>query len=303
MQKMRNENFKKRLRAFSQKILSSKLAILSALLIFIALVCALFPGWLAPKDPYEQDLSRRLKPPVGFEGSAPGYYLGTDQLGRDILSRIILGARISLLISGVAVAVAASLGVAAGLLAGYYGRKTDLLIMRLIDIQLAFPVILMALAIVAAVGPSLFNLIVVMGISGWPRFARIVRASVLSVKEEGYVDAAHSIGASTYRVMIHHILLNCLSPLIVFATFELARMILLEATLSFLGLGVQPPTPTWGGMINEGKQYIYMSWAVSVIPGVVIALIILSFNMLGDELRDALDPHTERQVMRGFPTT
>jgi ABC-type dipeptide/oligopeptide/nickel transport system permease subunit len=295
VQNKRNDKNKSNLQRIVARIFSGNVARLSALVILVALVCALFSGWIAPKDPYEQELSRRLKPPVGFEGSIPGYYLGTDQLGRDILSRIILGARISLLISGVAVTVAALLGVAAGLLAGYYGGKVDLFIMRLVDIQLAFPVVLMVLAIVAVVGPSLFNLTVVMGISGWPRFARIARASVLSVKVEGYVDAAHSIGASTYRVMIHHILLNCFSPLIVFATFELARMILLEATLSYLGLGVQPPTPTWGGMINDGKQYIYMSWAVSVIPGIAIALIILSFNMLGDELSDALDPQVAEE--------
>lgn len=295
MQNKRNGKNRSNIQRVLRKIFSRNVARLSALVIFVALLCALFPGWIAPKNPYEQELSRRLKPPVGFKGSVPGYYLGTDQLGRDILSRIILGARISLLISGVAVTVAAVMGIAAGLLSGYYGGKIDLFIMRLIDIQLAFPVVLMVLAVVAVLGPSLFNLTVVMGISGWPRFARIARASVLSVKEEDYIDAIHSIGASTYRVMIHHILLNCLSPLIVFATFEIARMILLEATLSYLGLGVQPPTPTWGGMINDGKQYVYMSWAVSVIPGIAIALIILSFNMLGDELRDALDPQVAEQ--------
>jgi peptide/nickel transport system permease protein len=188
------------------------------------------------------------------------------------------------------VVVSGLLGVIMGLVAGYYGGKWDLIIMRLIDMQLAFPVVLLVIAIVAVVGPSLTNLIIIMGISGWPRFARIARGSVLSIKEMEYVDAAHSIGANIPRIMMYHILPNMLSPLIVYATFELARMILLEATLSFLGLGVQPPTPTWGGMINDGKQYIYLSWSVSVIPGIAIVLIILSFNMLGDELRDALDP-------------
>jgi peptide/nickel transport system permease protein len=286
----RNSKEKSQLRRVVRRLLRKNVSRLAILIILTATLCALFPGWIMPKDPYDQNLSRRLRLPIGFQRSLPGYYLGTDQLGRDILSRIILGARISLVLSVVAVIVSSVIGIAAGLFAGYYGGKTDLLVMRLIDIQLAFPVILLVIAIVAVVGPSLVNLIVVMGISGWARYARIARGSVLSVKATEYVDAAHSIGAGTFRIMTHHILLNILSPLIVVATFELARMILLEATLSFLGLGVQPPTPTWGGMINDGKQYIYISWAVSVIPGIAIVLIILAFNMLGDELRDALDP-------------
>jgi peptide/nickel transport system permease protein len=286
----RGSKEKSQYRRVVRRLLRKNVSRLAILIILTATICALFPRLIMPKDPYEQNLSRRLRLPVGFQQSLPGYYLGTDQLGRDILSRIILGARISLVLSVVAVFVSSIIGIAAGLFAGYYGGKTDLLVMRLIDIQLAFPVILLVIAIVAVVGPSLINLIVVMGISGWARYARIARGSVLSVKATEYVDAAHSIGAGTFRIMTHHILLNILSPLIVVATFELARMILLEATLSFLGLGVQPPTPTWGGMINDGKQYIYISWAVSVIPGIAIVLIILAFNMLGDELRDALDP-------------
>jgi peptide/nickel transport system permease protein len=285
-----NTGRKSRFQTVLLQLFSKNVARVSAFFIVLAIVCALFPGLVAPKDPYEQDISKRLKMPVFFERSEAGYYLGTDQLGRDILSRLIYGARISLLICCAAVVVSGLLGVIMGLVAGYYGGKWDLIIMRLIDMQLAFPVVLLVIAIVAVVGPSLTNLIIIMGISGWPRFARIARGSVLSIKEMEYVDAAHSIGANIPRIMMYHILPNMLSPLIVYATFELARMILLEATLSFLGLGVQPPTPTWGGMINDGKQYIYLSWSVSVIPGIAIVLIILSFNMLGDELRDALDP-------------
>ena len=275
-----------------QRLTRRNVARLSLFILLVTVVCALFPNLIAPKDPYEQDLSRRLMLPTGFERSIPGFYLGTDQLGRDILSRLILGARITLIITVTAVFVSALIGISAGLLSGYFGGKIDLIINRIIDIQLAFPIILLVIAVVAVVGPSLLNLVIIMGISGWPRFARITRASVLSVKEMEYVDAARSMGASTFRIITHHILLNILSPLIVYATFDLARIILMEAVLSFLGLGVQPPTPTWGGMINDGKQYIYLSWAVSVIPGIVIVLITLAFNMLGDELRDALDPHT-----------
>jgi len=273
-----------------RKLLRRKVAQGSLLIVSVALIFALLPGWFSPMDPFHQNISQRLAPPYGFKGNLTGQYLGTDQLGRDILSRIIYGARISLLVTFLAVLVSGLLGVTAGLLAGYHGGKLDLLIMRLIDIQLAFPLILLVIGIVAVVGPSLTNIIVVMGISAWPRYARIVRGSVLSVKEMEFIKAARSIGARPSRIMICHILPNVLSPLVVLSTFEIARMILLEATLSFLGLGVQPPNPTWGGMVNEGKHYIYMSWAVSTLPGLIIALVVCAFNMLGDEIRDAIDP-------------
>ena len=182
------------------------------------------------------------------------------------------------------------LGTVVGLYAGYRGGWADLILMRLIDMQLAFPVILLVIAVVALLGPSLVTLVAIIGLSGWPRFARVARGSVLSAKEMDYVDAARAVGAGRWRIMVLHILPNILSALIVYASFELARMVLLEATLSFLGLGVQPPTPTWGGMINDGRQYIFQSWGVSFFPGLAILMLILIFNMLGDDLRDALDP-------------
>ena len=187
-------------------------------------------------------------------------------------------------------------GVAAGLVAGYNGGMTDAIILRLIDMQLAFPLILLVIAVVAVVGPSLGNLIIIMGLSGWPRFARIVRGSVLAVRGLEFVEAARSIGASRMRIMLRHILPNVLSAIIVYASFELARMILLESTLSFLGLGVQPPAPTWGSMISDGRKYIAQSWSVSLAPGVAIAAVILAFNILGDELRDALDPQLDDRL-------
>jgi peptide/nickel transport system permease protein len=256
----------------------------------VLLVCALVPAVVAPHDPYAQSLMLRLRPPSFMERGVAGYFLGTDQLGRDTLSRIVYGARTTLVISVLAVAVSAFLGVWAGLLAGYFGGRVDAVILRLIDMQLAFPVVLLVIAMVAAVGPSMVNLIVLMGLSGWPRFARIVRGSVLSVRSLEYIDAARAIGAGRTRIMLRHILPNILSAIVVYASFELARMILLEATLSFLGLGVQPPTATWGGMINDGKSYLSISWAASLFPGIAIALAILAVNLLGDELRDALDP-------------
>lgn len=254
------------------------------------LLCALLPNVIAPHDPYAQSLIDRLKPPSFFEGGVPEHLLGTDHLGRDTLSRIVYGARITLVVSVLAVAVSMCVGVAAGLAAGFYGGRTDAVILRLIDMQLAFPVILLVIAVVAVVGPSLTNLIVIMGLSGWPRFARIVRGAVLSVRGLEYIEAARAIGAGQLRIMTRHILPNIVSAIIVYASFELARMILLEATLSFLGLGIQPPTPTWGGMINDGKPYIAIAWWVSLFPGLAIAAIILAFNIFGDELRDALDP-------------
>lgn len=265
-------------------------AVFGIVIIALFVVFALVPELIAPHDPQAQALIRRLKPPSFMDRGIEGYFLGTDQLGRDTLSRIIYGSRVTLVVSLFAVAVSAFIGIWAGLAAGFFGGRTDAVILRLIDMQLAFPVVLLVIAIVAVVGPSLTNLVVLMGLSAWPRFARIVRGSVLSVRGLEYVEAARSIGASKLRVMLRHILPNILSAIIVYASFELARMILLEATLSFLGLGVQPPTPTWGGMINDGKNYLSISWAVSLFPGIAIALIILAFNLLGDELRDALDP-------------
>ena len=278
------------LRLVLGRLFRKKVTVLSIGIIVLAVLCALFPGLAAPHDPYAQELILRLKPPSFLEGGLEGHWLGTDHLGRDMLSRIIYGARITLLVSLLAVILSGFVGVAAGVMAGYYGGRVDGVVLRLIDMQLAFPVILLVIAVVAAVGPSLTNLIIVMGLSGWPRFARIVRGAVLSVRGLEYVEAARAIGASQARIMLHHILPNVLSAILVYASFELARMILLEATLSFLGLGVQPPTPTWGGMISDGKKYISLSWAVSFFPGVAIATIILAFNILGDELRDALDP-------------
>jgi len=254
----------------------------------VAFAFALAPGLFAG-DPQGQDLALRLKPPA-FLGGPEGHPLGTDHLGRDLWARIVEGTRVTLGLCGLAVLVAAIVGIAVGLVAGFLGGWTDAVIQRLIDVQLAFPLILLVIAVVAVLGPSLVNLVLIMGLSGWPRFARIVRGNVLAVRELDFVVAARAVGATPLRVMLRHVLPNVMSAIIVYASFELARMILLEATLSFLGLGVQPPTPTWGGMINDGRKYIAISWSVSLFPGIAIALLILACNLLGDALRDALDP-------------
>lgn len=265
-------------------------AIVSLGVLSLAILCALVPDWVVATDPYAQSLATRLRPPSWLPRGDEAHFLGTDHLGRDILARIVHGARITLLVSLLAVAGALVVGVAAGLVAGSFGGRVDAVIMRLTDIQLAFPVILLVIVMVAMVGPSLVNVVIILALSGWPRFARIVRGSVLTVRELEFVQAAVTIGASRWRIMARHLLPNVSSAVIVYASFEVARMILLEATLSFLGLGVQPPTPTWGGMINDGRQYLHLAWNVSVFPGIAIALVILAVNIFGDDLRDALDP-------------
>jgi peptide/nickel transport system permease protein len=278
------------MRLVLNRLFSKKAVLPCVAFLLITLACALVPNLIAPHDPFAQELISRLKAPSFIAGGADGHWLGTDHLGRDTLSRIIYGARVTLIVSVLAVGVSMLAGVAAGLAAGFYGGRTDAVILRLIDMQLAFPVILLVIAVVAVVGPSLTNLIIIMGLSGWPRFARIVRGAVLSVRGLEYVEAARAIGAGQLRTMTHHILPNILSAIIVYASFELARMILLEATLSFLGLGVQPPTPTWGGMISEGRTVIYHAWWVLVFPLITLFLTVLAFSQFGEGLKERFDP-------------
>jgi len=259
-------------------------------LLLAIVVCALLAPWISPHNPTVPRLTARFSPPDISLVQMGTYPLGTDQLGRDILSRIIYGTRVTLAISLAAVIIACVIGTVLGLIAGYAGGWVDALVLRAIDAQLSFPVILLVIAVTAAVGASVPVLIVLMGVSAWPQIARIVRADVISIRELEYVEAARAIGASPMRIILKHIAPNVLSALIVVATYELSRMILIEATLSFLGLGVQPPTPTWGGMISEGQKYVQTAWASSVFPGAAITFTILAINMLGDALRDALDP-------------
>jgi peptide/nickel transport system permease protein len=253
-------------------------------LVVVALVSILAPV-LAPRDPIETNLSQRLVP-IG----TPGYSLGADDLGRDILSRLIWGGRISLLVGFSAVMVAMTLGVIIGLLAGYFGRWVDSLVMRLIDILLAFPAILLAITIVASLGPGLRNAMLAVAIVGIPYYARIVRGNVLSLREQEFVQAARVIGAPHARIILRHILPNTLAPLIVAATLDVGWMIMAAAGLSFLGLGAQPPTAEWGVMLSTGRQFIRNAPHLSILPGSAIFLVVLALNFLGDGLRDALDP-------------
>ena len=245
---------------------------------------------IAPHDPFAQNLDGRLAPPT-WAGGARAHLLGTDQLGRDELSRLIFGARISLLVGITAVFVAGVTGVMVGVVAGFNGGLTDEVLMRFTDLMLALPFTLLIIAVVAVFGPSLVNVIIILGLTGWVPYARVVRAEVLSIREREFVAAARAVGASRLRVMLQHILPNTIASAIVIASVELANMILLESSLSFLGLGVQPPTPSWGNMLGETRNYLMSDWWLATFPGIAIAITAVSINLVGDWLRDVLDPH------------
>ncbi|HET6365792.1 MAG TPA: ABC transporter permease [Pseudomonadales bacterium] len=251
---------------------------------------ALAAPQIAPWDPGRQMLVKRLRPPMWQERGLREHPLGTDHLGRDILSRILHGGRISLGVGLSAVTLSGLIGVTLGLLAGFHGGRTDAFIMRVVDVFLAIPYILLAMGVVFALGPSLLNVILVMAVTRWVQFARIVRADVLSIREREFVSGARARGNRSLRLLLRHVLPNALTPIIVVATLELAFMIIYESALSFLGLGVQPPTPTWGWMLADGRNYVATAWWLATFPGLAIMLTVLAVNLLGDWLRDTLDP-------------
>jgi peptide/nickel transport system permease protein len=255
----------------------------------LAVVATIAP-WLAPHNPERGSLRARLAAPTLEAADGKAHPLGTDHLGRDVLSRMIFGTRVSLIVGFAAVAVGGLVGGVLGLLAGFRGGWVDEVIMTVADAQLAFPFILLAIGIIAVLGPSFPNLIIVVGLSGWVTYARVLRSQVLSLRRREFVDAILGLGGSVPRILLRHILPNVASTLMVIATLELARAIVLEATLSFLGLGIQPPTPSWGGMIHEGREYLDTAWWISVCPGVILMLTSLVVSRTGDWLRDVLDP-------------
>ena len=267
---------------------------LAALFLGAMLVAALFAGWVAPYPASEQDITRRLQPP-----GMGAHLLGTDEVGRDVLSRLIYGARVSLLVGVVAVALSCPLGVLVGVVAGYAGRRTDDVLMRLTEIQLAIPTILLAIAVVAVLGPGIRNVILTLSVTGWTLYARLTRGETLSVSGRDFVQAARATGAADLRIMARHVLPNVLSPVIVVAVFAVANMIVLEATLSFLGLGVEPDVVTWGRMLNGGRLYLSTAWWITAFPGLAIFLTVLAVNLLGDYLRDWLDPRLRNTVRGG----
>jgi len=261
-------------------------------ILLVILVAAVTGPTIAPKDPNRQNIINRLQPPmVEDRNGVVQHYLGTDALGRDVLSRLIYGARVSLLVGLTAVLIGGALGVVLGMIAGYVGGRVDAIIMRLADIQLAFPFILLAIMFLVVLGSGVLNLVLILGIGQWVTYARIARAQTMSQREKEYVEAALALGARNASVLFKTILPNILAPLIVIASFNVASVILSEAALSFLGLGVPPTVPTWGGMLAESRdQLLAGRWWLAVFPGVAIMLTVLSFNILGDWLRDFLDP-------------
>lgn len=285
-----------RRRRAAHAFLRDRMAVAGTVLLSVIVIGALWPvAWL-PQPPAWSDLDVRLVPPSFVAGGSVRYPLGTDNLGRDILSRMMYGGRFSLFVALAAVALAAVLGISAGLLAGYRSGMFDVAVMRLVDVQLAFPLLLLVIAIIAILGTSLPVLIVVLGIPAWAHYARIVRGSTLSVAAAQYVEAARALGCDEWRLIVRHLLPNLATPIVILTTFEIARLLLLESAVSFLGLGIQPPTPSWGTMIADGRNHIYEGWWVSTMPGLAIFLAVLAFNFIGDGLRDVLDPrlHSRR---------
>jgi peptide/nickel transport system permease protein len=276
----------------------SFLVVCSWLILLGLFVTAIFAPQVAPHNPTRERLIDRLLPPVLAKEGEWQYVLGTDHLGRDLLSRIFFGSRVSLMVGFAAVIVGGMLGIALGVAAGFLGGYIDEAIMALADMQLALPTILLAIAVIAALGPSLANLVIVIGISGWVTYARVARGQVLSLREKEFVEAIRAQGGNRFRIIWRHILPNILSPLIVVATLDLARTIILESTLSFLGLGIQPPTPSWGGMLSDGREYLLSAWWIATFPGVALMLTALSFNRLGDWVRDLTDPRLRRTELR-----
>jgi len=273
---------------FWRRFRRNRVALASLIFLVILVLVALLAPWLAPYDPYLGDM------PNALQGPSQEHWLGTDELGRDILSRIIYGARISLRVGFLAVAIAKTAGVILGSLAGYYGRWVDNLIMRFMDIMLAFPSLLLAIAFMVVLGKGVENAIIAIAIVSVPEYARIVRGSVLSVKENTYIEAARAIGNSDLRIIFRHILPNVLAPIIVRGTLGISTAILDTAALGFLGLGVQPPYAEWGSMLGAGRSYLFNAPHLVTFPGIAITLTVMAFNLLGDGLRDALDPRLRR---------
>ncbi len=264
-------------------------------LLLAAVVTAVLAGPLAPTGPNDQDIGHRLAPPVWIGGTWTRP-LGTDELGRDILSRLMYGARISLAIGTVAVAISCPLGILIGLAAGFVGGRLDRLLMQLTDIQLAIPTILLAMAVVTVLGPGVLNVIIALSVTGWTLYARLIRGETLVLRSRDFIEASRAAGAGELRVMLRHVLPNVVSPSIVVATFAVGSMILLEATLSFLGIGVPPRVVTWGSMLNSGRLYLASAWWLTAFPGLTIFVTVLSVNMIGDYLRDLLDPQLRNRL-------
>jgi peptide/nickel transport system permease protein len=263
----------------------NRLALLGLGIVLLLVVVAAFAPWIATHDPYEQNLAQRLLPP-----GAAGHWLGTDEFGRDIFSRIVYGARITLVIVVLVAAIAAPIGLVVGTASGYLGGWVDAVLMRVTDVFLAFPSLILALAFVAALGPGIENAIIAIALTSWPPYARIARAETLTIRNSDYIAVARMQGAGTWRILLGHVMPLCVASVIVRVTLDMAGIILTAAGLGFLGLGAQPPMAEWGAMISAGRRYVLDQWWVATIPGIAIILVSLAFNLLGDGLRDVMDP-------------
>ncbi|MGA2954205.1 MAG: oligopeptide ABC transporter permease [Thermodesulfobacteriota bacterium] len=269
---------------FWKRFRTNKLALAGAFIVLLLFVVALFAHWLSPYDPGQIDVQQVLQDPTWK------HPFGTDPLGRDVFSRMIYGSRISLLVGFVAVGISTLIGIFLGALAGYYGRWVDNLIMRFVDVMLCFPTFFLILAVIALLEPNIWNIMVVIGITGWMGVARLVRAEFLSLKERDFTAAEKALGAKDFRIIFRHILPNALAPVLVSATLGVAGAILTESALSFLGIGVQPPTPSWGNILTAGKDNIEIAWWLSLYPGMAILITVVGYNLLGEGVRDSIDP-------------
>lgn len=283
------------LKRWTKLLLRSKTGTVGFVIVFCVFLIALLAPILAPHDPALINAADMLKPPFWMEGGSTTNLLGTDNLGRDILSRILYGSQVSLLVGITSVVVAGFIGVTVGLISGYFGGFIDNILMRLVDSFLAIPTILFSLVILSIFGPSVITLIVVLGATNWVNYARLVRGEVLTIKERDFVKAAHSIGVKNNKIITRHLLPNVISSFIVISTLSVATTIILEASLSFLGLGVQPPTISWGTILSDGRDYLATSWWLATFPGIAITITVLGIIFLGDWLRDVLDPRSKEK--------
>jgi ABC-type dipeptide/oligopeptide/nickel transport system permease subunit len=277
--------------AWRHRLWRLKWGMLAAGVMLVIVASAALAPLVVAHDPLAVNIRHRLAPPAWMEGGTAAHLLGTDQVGRDLLSRMVYGGRVSLVVGVAAVVISASIGVMLGLTAGYFGARADALIMTLVNIMLTFPFVLLALAVIAVLGPNLINMIIVLGVADWPLYARVIRAETLSIRERDFIVAGRALGMSHARLIFGQIFPNLISVIVVIATLQVARVIILESFLSFLGLGVQPPTPAWGNMLGEGRLYMLNSWWIATFPGLAIFVTTLAINLMGNSLRDWLDPH------------
>jgi peptide/nickel transport system permease protein len=274
------------IRIYLDRFKQNRLAMIGFAVIVVLAVVALLAPWICPKDPLAQNLIARLQTP------SRAYWMGTDDLGRDVFSRLLLGTRTSLSVGFVAVGIELLIGVTLGLCAGFLGGKLDTVVMRLVDIMLSIPTIFLILAVLAFLGPNIYNVMVIIGLTSWPGLTRLVRGECLSIREREYIQAARIAGIPTSRILFVHLLPNVIAPILVTGTLGVAGAILTESALSFLGLGVQPPAPSWGNILTIGRDYLHIAWWLSLFPTLAILVTVLAFNLLGEGLRDVLDPRT-----------